>query len=50
MFAVLIDQFWSLTIAGVALGLIYGIFTEGAHRSCAQCRGDGLRSQTIHSW
>jgi len=29
MFEVLIDQFWSLTIAGVALGFIYVLVSLG---------------------
>jgi len=29
MFAVLIDQFWSLTLAGIALGFIYVLISLG---------------------
>jgi len=50
MFAVLIDQFWSLTIAGVALGFIYVLISLGYTMVYGVLRMINFANSEIFMW
>ena len=50
MFAVLIDQFWSLTIAGIALGFIYVLISLGYTMVYGVLRMINFANSEIFMW